>query len=164
MVCPLLRQIGRMLMRNHIFRNWKNIIVMYMPENISVFSSASSVVRVQSKEWIDFLLINGVFTIPGGGTSTSLFKLCANGIVLNSSDKYELFAILYSRKQVDGSVSPICFSRSNHGMTTDMPDMEYYNGLYFAQISGMTGDLIIVEASNTDTIGFSIRRAVPRQM
>ena len=135
-----------------------------MSENISLFSSASSVVRVQSNDWVDFLLINGVFSIPGGGTSTPLFKLGANGIILNSSDRYEMMAILYSRKQVDGSVSPIRFTRSNHGMTIDMPDMEYYNGMYFAQISGLTNDLIIVDAPNTDTIGFSIRRSVPRQM
>ena len=43
-----------------------------------------------------------------------------------------------------------------------MPDMEYYNKTYFAQILGLTDDLIIVDAPNTDTIGFSIRRAVPR--
>jgi hypothetical protein len=45
-----------------------------------------------------------------------------------------------------------------------MPDMEYYNNCYYANITGLTGDLIIVDAPNTDTIGFSIRRAVPRQM
>lgn len=136
-----------------------------MSENISLFSSASSVVR-KSTEWFDFLLINGVFSIPGGGgTSTPLFKLGANGIILNGSGRYDLIAILYNRNQNDnGGASPIRFTRSNHGMTIDMEDMYFSTGVYYGFMTGLTNDLIIVDAPNTDTIGFSIRRAVPRQM
>jgi len=136
-----------------------------MSENISLFSSASSVVRVQPNDWVDFLLINGVFSIPGGGTSTSLFKLGANGIILNGSGRYDLIAILYNRNQDNnGGASPIRFTRSNHGMTIDMEDMYFSSGVYYGFMTGLTNDLIIVDAPNTDTIGFSIRRSVPRQM
>ncbi len=133
-----------------------------MSENVSLFSSASSIVRVKSSEWVDFHLINGVFSIPGGGTTSPLFKLGANGIILNSSDRYDLIAILYNRNQNHEGASPIRFTRSNHGMTIDMDDMYFSNGVYYGYMTGLTGDLIVVDAPNTDTIGFSIRRSNPR--
>ncbi len=130
--------------------------------SISIFSTNSSVVRVSSSEWCDFMFVNGVFSIPSGGTSTSLFTLTSNGIILKSSDIYEIRAIVYSSQQTYDKNIPIKFSRKNHGMLVDINDM-YFNGdSYNANLTGMTNDLIIIEAPSS-TIGFSIRRQMPRQ-
>ena len=131
--------------------------------SISIFSANSSVVRTTSSGWCDFMCVNGVFSIPDGGTSTPLFTLASNGIIIKNTDVYEIRAIVYSSKQTYDNYIPIKFSRKNHGLLLDIPDMYFNDDVYIANITGMSNDLIIIEAANS-TIGFSIRRQMPRQL